>query len=153
MKFKIEQLALNPRDPGRAFALMNLLGLDDWSHDQASASGEVYGRSVSNVASLSFNHQAEKPVELEILNYREGDNWLAWHNSHRSIASHIGMHCTADELEQWRAKLLAFGVKVAQEVVTTKHTNPNVPPERKYKYVIFDTRDIIGLDVKFIVRM
>lgn len=152
MKFKIEQLALNPKDPARAFALMDLLGLNDWSNDQASAAGEVHGKSGSNVASLSFNHQAETPVELEILNYQAGDNWLAAVNAHTAVASHIGTHCSAEELEQWRAKLLAFGVTVAQEVVTTRHTNPNVPQGRSYKYVIFDTRDIIGLDVKFIVR-
>lgn len=154
MKFKIEQLALNPADAGDAFRLMNLLGLTDWSHDMASAAGAVFGKSGSNVASLSFNHETEK-LELEILNYREGENWLAAPNNNNdlSIASHIGMHCSAEELEQWRAKFTAFGVKVAQEVVTTNHTNPNVPEGRRYKYVIFDTRDIIGLDVKFIVRM
>lgn len=155
MKFKIEQLAINPRVPNDAFKLMGLLGLTDWSHDMASAKGPVHGQpadEAGNVASLSFNHETPG-LELEIINYRSGDNWLAKHNTHASIASHIGMHCSAEELEQWRAKFKALGINVAQEVVTTNHTNPNVPEGRRYKYVIFDTRDIIGLDVKFIVRM
>jgi hypothetical protein len=155
MKFKIEQLALNPLHPGIAFGLMDALGLTDWSHDQASAKGPVHGQPATeegNVASLSFNHETPG-LELEIINYRSGDNWLEKHNTHASVASHIGMHCSAEELERWRAKFTALGIKVAQEVVTTKHTNPNVPEGRRYKYVIFDTRDIIGLDVKFIVRL
>jgi len=151
MKFKIEQIALNPKDPGRAFALMGLLGLHDWSHDQATAVGEVHGESGSNVANLSFNHETPD-VELEIINYRSGENWLSKHNGNSSVASHIAMHVPEPVLEQWRTKLALFGVKVAQEVVTTSHSNPAVPQGRHYKYVIFDTRDIIGLDLKFIVR-
>lgn len=152
MQFKIEQLALNPSDPDKAFNLMNVLGLQSWSHDQASAQGEVFGVPGKNVADLSFNH--ERPgLELEIINYRSGNNWLDEHNYDGSVASHIGMHCTAEELEAWRTKLAQLGIKVAQEVVTFDHTNPNVPEGRRYRYVIFDTRDIIGMDIKFIVRM
>lgn len=153
MKFKIEQLALNPATPNKAFKLMNMLGLTDWSHDQATAAGEVYGESGSNVASLSFNHETPG-LELEIINYLSGENWLAMHNAfYTSVVSHIGTHCSAEELEAWRAKFAALGINVAQEVVTTAHSNPNVPEGRRYKYVIFDTRGIIGCDVKFIVRL
>lgn len=154
MKFKIEQLALNPQDRADAKMLLRLLGMDEWIHDDASAKGEVFGKPAESVAELAFNYDS-KPLELELIRYRSGDNWLAAHNQMppASIASHIGTHCSAEELEQWRVKLTSFGVKVAQEVVTTHHTNPNVPKGRSYKYVIFDTREIIGLDVKFIVRM
>lgn len=149
MKFKIEQLALNPKDPGLAFFLMEALGLTEWSGDMASASGKVFGQPASNVASLNFNYDAA-PLELEMLNYRSGDNWLAPHND--SVASHIGMHCTEEELMQWRSRLAALKVPVVQEVLTTNHTSKNVPKGRHYKYVIFGTRDIIGIDLKFIVR-
>lgn len=150
MQFKIEQLALSPKDPGLAFLLMESLGMTEWAGDMASASGVVLGQQASNVASLNFNYDSS-PLELEILNYRSGANWLSPHTG--AVASHLGMHCTAEELERWRAKLNAFKVAVVQEVITTNHTNKNVPPGRKYKYAIFGTRDIIGIDLKFIVRL
>jgi hypothetical protein len=153
MKFKIEQLALNPKNTGDAFLLMQLLGMTEWTHDSASAKGTVFGAPTENVGQLSFNYDS-KPLELEILSYSSGRNWLQAHNSDReSIASHIGMHCTAEELSEWHKRLTDFGVRVAQEVTTTNHTNPNVPKDRRYKYVIYDTRDIIGVDLKFIVRL
>jgi hypothetical protein len=41
---------------------------------------------------------------------------------------------------------------VAQEVLTQSHTNPVISGKRWYNYVIFDTKDILGVDLKFIVR-
>lgn len=154
MKFKIEQLALNPKDPGLAVALMDVLGMTEWVHDAARAKGKVYGEPAESVADLSFNYDS-KPLELELISYRSGNNWLQAHNERpaASVASHIGMHVTNEELDAWRVKLAALKINVAQEVVTIAHTNPNVPPHRRYLYVIFDTRDIIGLDLKFIVRL
>jgi len=67
--------------------------------------------------------------------------------------SHIGMHCTEEELERFRQKLNTMGIKVAQEVFTRSHTNEFlIEQKRKYHYVIFDTRAILGVDLKFIVR-
>lgn len=157
MKFIIEQLALNPINGFKAKQLMDVLGWTDWVTDHATAVGQVYGEhGRENVAALSFNYQARphdgKPLELELINYLKGENWLAAHNSMTGVASHIGMHVSGEELEAWRAEFFKIDVFEAQEVVTTNHTNPNVPKDRSYRYVIFDTRDIIGIDIKFIVR-
>ena len=67
--------------------------------------------------------------------------------------SHLGMHCTADELLNWRDFFDERGIKVAQEVFTKSHTNPVIAGKRKYNYVIFDTKEILGVDLKFIVRI
>ncbi|WP_211257045.1 hypothetical protein, partial [Xanthomonas pisi] len=67
--------------------------------------------------------------------------------------SHLGMHVTAAELAEWRQFFNEEGIQVAQEVVTDSHTNPNIAGKRRYNYVIFDTREIIGVDLKFIVRL
>jgi hypothetical protein len=37
-------------------------------------------------------------------------------------------------------------------VDTYLHTNPVIKDSRRYTYVIFNTRDILGVDLKFIVR-
>jgi hypothetical protein len=153
MKFKIEQLALNPVDSPVAAELLDMMGMKEWIHDAASAKGFVYGEPGESVAQLSFNYDSP-PLELEVIRYKEGRNWLQAHNEvpPRSVASHIGMHCSNEELDQWRENFAELGIRVAQEVMTTGHTNPGVG-DRRWKYVIFDTRDILGIDVKFIVRM
>lgn len=154
MKFFIEQIALCPPNPEQAVALLAKLGLDEWVFDHVSAGGRVHGQVGGNEADLRFNYQntreGNKPLELEVLHYTQGPNWMA---GRPPMVSHLGMHCTADELDAFRRKFSDLGIGVAQEVFTHSHTNPFLlETGRKYQYVIFDTRDILGVDLKFIVR-
>jgi len=155
MKFFIEQIALCPRDPVAAQELLSALGLSDWTEDHVVARGSVFGEgSCWNEADLRFNYEAtrpdDKPLELEILHYTSGKNWMDFRPKG---VSHIGMHVTSEQLEAFRAKLMERGHSVAQEVFTESHTNPFlVGNGRKYQYVIFDTRAVLGVDLKFIVR-
>ena len=74
-------------------------------------------------------------------------------NEARNTVSHLGMHCSADDLIEWRVFFQSRGIDVAQEVMTESHTNPVIAGKRSYNYVIFDTKDILGVDLKFIVRI
>lgn len=169
MKFFIEQIALAPPHPEAAIKLLKELGLDEWARDLVEATGLVRGVAGSNSARLAFNYQATrapqlvgmnpeavaKPIELEVLRYDYGPNWIeAVSPMDRApcVVSHLGMHCSEEELDQWRLKFKELGVSIAQEVLTTKHTNPVIAGKRWYRYVIFDTRAILGVDLKFIVR-
>jgi len=154
MKFFIEQIALCPPNPELARSMLTALGLNEWVHDHVVAGGKVFGEPGKNEADLSFNYQNTrpegKPLELEVLHYTTGPNWVA---GRAPIVSHLGMHCTAEELDKFRRKFADMGVRVAQEVFTESHTNPFlIEQNRKYQYVIFDTRAILGTDLKFIVR-
>lgn len=164
MKFKIEQVALYPQDPNLALAFLIAIGLDDWAKDIVLAHGPVYSQPPDfNKAHLHFNYQATrglpaqlpsiqdapKPLELEVLHYVEGSHWM---QRRGPSVSHLGMHCSDDELVEWRKLLASLGIEVAQEVFTQLHTNPVIAGQRWYNYVIFDTRHILGVDLKFIVR-
>ena len=155
LQFKIEQIAICPKHPKAARALLAALGLDIWVEDVVAASGTVFeGKDkVYNVANLAFNYQgtpdAGQPLELEILDYKIGDNWMA---RRAQSVSHLGMHCTEDELAGWRAKFAENKIGVAQEVFTEAHSNPAIKDSRRYHYVVFNTRDVLGVDLKFIVR-
>jgi hypothetical protein len=154
MQFFIEQIALCPPNPERARALLAELGLKTWTTDTVVAAGTVWGHGGTNVADLAFNYENTrpegKPLELEVLHYTAGRNWMA---SRVPSVSHLGMHCTAEELDAFRRKFADLDIRVAQEVFTESHTNPFlVGNGRKYQYVIFDTRDVLGVDLKFIVR-
>lgn len=149
LKFKIEQVALHPRDPAAAMELLDAMGAGEWAKDHVVANGEVFGSAARNEANLNFEYNMLKGAnELEVLHYTTGDHWVA--EDHR--VSHLGMHCTAAELEGWREFFDERGIHVAQEVETESHTNPHIAGKRWYNYVIFDTLDILGVDIKFIVR-
>ncbi len=151
MQFKIQQVALCPRDPAKAHALLQKIGLTEWVRDQVVANGEVFGEDGENQANLSFNYEAFDGKELEVLEYVQGDNWMS---GRTPTVSHLGMHCTEAELDEWKAFFKAEGIEIAQEVFTQSHTNEFlVKNGRKYHYCIFDTREILGTDLKFIVRI
>jgi len=160
-KFQIEQIAVVVADTPRAIELLSALGLDQWVSDRVIAKGEVFGEDGESTAELHFNyqagnggdHHADKPLELEVLDYTDGPNWMQDNESARNSVSHIGMHCTSAELSQYRVFFRERDIAVAQEVVTQSHTNKYIADSRRYNYVIFDTRDIIGVDLKFIVRL
>lgn len=164
-KFKIEQIALAIPDAKRAQEFLEKIGLTEWFHDHVVAVGNVFEiYDTQNEADLRFNYQAGngsdegagKPLELEILDYTDGINWID-ENINEAFASeqqvsHLGMHVTSEELDGWIEFFDHEGIDIAQEVETQSHTNPAIKDTRRYKYMIFDTRNIIGVDLKFIVR-
>jgi len=151
MKFKIEQVALHPVDPEAAMELLTAIGAGDWAKDHVVAEGKVFGHEGQNEADLNFEYDLLdcKASELEVLNYTKGENWL---QGRPARVSHLGMHCTAEELIEWRKFFKGREIEVAQEVKTKSHVNPHIAGKRWFNYVIFDTYSILGVDLKFIVR-
>ena len=150
MKFAIEQVAICPPDPKAAIELLTAMGAGEFAQDVVEAVGDVHGRRSSNVAHLAFEYGLLAGKEFEVLHYAAGDNWMRHANGPR--VSHFGMHCSAEELVDWRAFFSARQIPVAQEVLTVSHSNPVIAGQRWYNYVIFDTASILGVDIKFIVR-
>jgi transcriptional regulator of met regulon len=145
--FFIEQVAIATQDPERLKRELGMaLGLDRWSTDQVRASGEVWGEKGENVADLNFNYDLG-PFEFELLAYKEGDSWLEG----RSGLSHLGVH--VEDMDQARTHFLSLGYRIAQEVRTQSHTNPYIKDSRRYWYVIFNTREAFGFDIKLIKRL
>lgn len=155
LQFKIEQVALYPRNPEAALALLKDMGMSEWAHDHVSAAGSVRGcKNLENEADLAFNYQSlGEARELEVLHYTRGANWMQSSSTGvKPRVSHLGMHVTESELAEWREFFCSRHITVAQEVFTSAHTNPVIAGKRKYHYVIFDTYAILGVDIKFIVR-
>jgi hypothetical protein len=157
--FRIEQLALCPANPAAAKALLTRMGAGQWAEDHVVAHGHVFGAASANAADLAFDYELLKGAnELEVLHYTAGPNWMSGEGEGKEFyrpgsVSHIGMHCTAGELAEWRKFFDAEGIREAQAVHTQSHTNPVIKDSRRYNYVIFDTRAILSVDVKFIVRL
>lgn len=171
-RIKIDQIAIATKDADALVETLQAVGLNDWIRDEVVATGSVRGEeSQTNDAKLRFNYQMG--IEFEVLEYTVGKSW---HDELRKLEgganflSHIGFHIhdekesvpcageivskTAEEkLQEIKAAFLAKGFKIAQEVWTDSHTNAYLQEQkRKYHYIIFDTREEFGFDVKLIVR-
>lgn len=152
MKFDIQQIAIAPANTERAIELLIALGAGEWARDHVVANGQVHGKKARNEANLAFNYELVPGKEFEVLTYTAGENWLDA-NMDGNCVSHLGMHCTEAELAEFRAFFEQRGIAVAQEVFTESHTNPVIAGQRWYHYTIFATREILGVDLKFIVRL
>lgn len=154
MKFQIEQVALYPPDPEAAMELLSAMGATDWVHDTVEAAGEVFGQAGRNTGTLHFNYDLlDEARELEVLQYEAGPNWMDLRpDADPCRVSHLGMHCTEEDLARWHDFFEQRRIGVAQEVFTASHTNTHIAGKRWYHYVIFDTHAILGVDLKFIVR-
>lgn len=152
MNFKIEQIAICPPDPEKALKLLSEMGADKWVDDIVVAQGSVRGeKGLANVAHLSFNYDLLAPDEggeFEILHYMAGKNWMAGNFR----VSHLGVHCNKDELRQWKTFFSNRQIPIVQEVKTLSHNNPAITGKRTYHYCIFGTWEVLGVDLKFIVR-
>lgn len=170
MKFTIEQIAITPPDAQAAMDLLADMGAQEWVHDEVFASGQVMSVPSDSVAELHFNYDLGTPdgkLEFEVLDYTAGKNWMAAREAlapdrlargenapritqHR--VSHLGMHCSAEDLERWLEFFSERGYPIAQSVLTRQHENSAIAGKRWYRYVIFDTYAVLGVDLKFIVR-
>lgn len=152
-KFSVEQIAICPKDPDAAIELLTALGAGEWAKDHVVAVGKVFGFEKSNSANLAFNYEVcTGGKEFEVLHYTSGLNWMEEPSRINSV-SHLGMHCSAEELVEFKDFFRQRGIAIAQEVFTQSHTNPVIAGKRRYNYCIFDTKEILGVDLKFIVRM
>lgn len=157
MKFFIEQIAIAPKDPVAARKLLDDMGAaqSSWAEDHVVAVGSVFGNGAANEANLSFNYgmgNINGSLEFEILEYTSGAAWVN-PKEHGSVVSHFGMHVDSQaELDRWKVFFQQRGIGVAQEVQTQSHVNPVIAGKRWYTYLIFDTREVLGVDLKFILR-
>lgn len=155
---KIEQLAIACKNPEKVIgALSTVFGAGQWSEDTVVARGKVHGFPTENQASLNFNYQIG-PFEFELLNYEHGNNWHTYvcneeGNKAENFLSHLGVHIDDPADFEHTYKVLQEQFNIAQEVVTQSHTNEAIKDLRRYRYVIFDSRKILGFDLKIIQRL
>jgi hypothetical protein len=159
--------------------LLGAMGHSEWTSDANKAVGTVFGVPSRVEGELHFSYSTinikpdrpERGVEFEILVYNTpdltpqdgGDPFDDWHSSrnrrlgtsHGTELSHFGFHLPSEKaLEQVRKVMLDAGFDIAQEVRTVSHTNPFLKETgRKYHYLIFNSRDTLGFDAKFIARV
>ena len=152
----MDQIAFYAPDASAERAIKQQLGLLDaeWTEDLVTGRVSVFGEPENiSKAKLLFNY--DLGIELEILTYLHGPNWHRHRDKAHSgpacragfppFMSHLGFHVNDGPLP-------TLPWPVAQRMVTTFHTNPAIT-DRRYEYVIFDTRGKLGIDLKYIKRL
>lgn len=152
----LDQIAFYAPDSIAEANIKKMLGIDEaeWTVDHVSGRCRVFGGDErESTARLQFNY--DLGIEVEILRYLSGPHWhlqraISKHGPNVffgsiPFVSHIGFHVNDEELPN-----LPF--QVAQEMVTVEHSNPAIAG-RSYQYVIYDTKDMLGVDLKYIKRL
>lgn len=159
---KIDQLAFAAYSDEDEAAIKKQFRLTDadWVEDQVVASGYVRGarnagepRGESiNVAKLLFNY--DLGVELEILRYTKGHNYVAQAGIKPCHLCHIGAHVEKGKELPISFREWALACPVVQQVETKTHTNAFlVETGRRYRYTIYDTKPLLGVFFKVIERL
>lgn len=161
---KIDQLAFIARNDEDEAMIKKQLRLSNaaWVEDEVVARGYVRAdpaslnptpdRNQENTAKLLFNY--DMGVEVEILRYTEGRNYADVGGVESGHLCHIGAHVEKgkqlpEALANW-----TLACPIIQQVETLTHTNPFlVETGRKYRYTIYDTKDILGVYFKVIERL
>lgn len=160
---KIDQLAFLARNDQDEAAIKKQLRLTDanWVEDHVTAEGYVRGarspgtpRDVKsrNIAKLLFNY--DLGLEVEILRYTNGANYADAGRLPSCHLCHVGCHVEKGKeltglLADW-----TFASPIIQQVETISHTNEFlVSTGRRYRYTIYDTREMLGVYFKVIERL
>lgn len=164
---KFEQVAMYvPHIDEAKHQYYKQFGITDWKEDTVTATGWIGINNndvrsklclMTNVARLAFNY--DLGFELELIHYVAGKNWhhergrIDEHGDcSKAFASHMSYH--VEDMEGAIVKFEKSGLKVIQNVTTISHTNPYLlEKKRKYNYAIFDSRELLGFDLKLIKRI
>jgi hypothetical protein len=149
-----------------AMAMWNGMG-HEFAEDSATLRGSTrvrseWKRSVTQ-ARMFFNYTI-MPMEFEVLHYSSGDHRYTQNKfdddgryTHTSTGeapflSHFSVYTENLEREAGElADVLGFGPYY--KFTTEGHTNPRVKGKKRFTETIFDTRALIGADLKFIQKV
>lgn len=129
----------------------------DFYKDNLKMDGEFLNGEFKNIPlELAFFHGLIQGCELEFINSESCDHW------HQEIISncdgvpflsHLGVYCSSySEFDDFLEKFKSF--EVLQHSKSKDHSNKRPDgTERHYEDVIFNTRSILGFNIKFTVRI
>lgn len=165
LEYQFHQVAMyypNYTQLVRALDLWDKLG-HSYTEDQATLRGktkvtdlpltgpgpeEVWKDSVVEAVML-FNYDI-MPMEFEALHYRGLGHRYA--TAQEPLLSHFSVY--TEDLEKEAAILSdALGYGPYYKFTTEGHTNPRVKGKKRFTETIFDTRSLIGADLKFIQKV
>ena len=146
--YQFHQIAIYAAHQDDAVEFYRNLGHNDWIEDYASLVGWLDGELVETQAHMQFNYDI-MPMELEFLTY-SGPNRHAAQGRDGEVPfiSHMSVY-TDDVFEI----IKQFRMKPYHRFVTRNHANPGVAGKKRFIECIYDTRNVLGYDIKFIQKV
>lgn len=149
-----------------------------WSHDTSTSDAIVMGYPVKREITFDLHYNYRQSLafkELELIRFSDLHNFHSISNksidplglyaphlyalraemdldNRGFFLSHLGIHCSEEEAEEWRALFSRCSIGVAFEDWSKKHTNPVIAGKRFYHNVIFASREALGFNFKACVR-
>lgn len=147
----IQQLAVVSEDIDRDVARLTLAGYDEWVRDEVTAQALVVGTGCIFRARLAFNYQMMDGVEFELIQPLTKPSYVSERGVQPGSIAHVGRH--VDDEDEMAAAINSFRLDdMLQVCTTTDHTNPKVPPTRRYMYSIYES-NLMPWPVKLIQRL
>lgn len=158
--YQFHQVAMYTKEPQKAMGYWRSRGHHKWIEDHATLrgyitdpnTGVVYQSSVQ--AEMWFNYTVQ-PMELEFLTYHMGTSRHSLAGNDRPSApfiSHMSVYVD-DIMREILEHEIAFGYLPYHRFVTTGHSNPGVQNKKRFIEAIYDTKGLLGYDVKLIQKV
>jgi hypothetical protein len=150
---KFHQVAIYHNDPETAVMEWSDMGYDQWTSDVATLVGMEWGDPSQKEGQMWFNYDI-LPMEFEYVKYStEFRHTLDQRDGHPPFISHMSTY--VEDLDAQVQKVEdALGITPYHRFVTRNHQNPYVvEKEVRFKEAIYDTRLLLGFDVKMIQRV
>jgi hypothetical protein len=152
------QVAIFMRTKGDVDTAVNLwkeMGVDQWHHDEPLYKGTIDGDYAECRGYLSFNYQILKGFELEFLTHEGASPWLELFENGQvyegGFVSHMSSYVNDVEETANQLKDTIGPPYYIRE--THDHQNPHVVGVKRFKEYIYDTRALLGFDIKTIQRI
>lgn len=149
---KFHQVAIYSANVFESVNMWKDMGYEDWTYDEAILSGTEWGKPGSKKAFMAFNYDI-LPNELEFVHYSAPTRHLQdERDGNPPFISHMSV--MVDDV-QWETLRIfnRFGMKPYHEFLTGHHTNERVKGRKRFKEAIYDTRGLLGFDLKLIQRV
>lgn len=150
-KLKFHQVAIYCWNPLLQVQWWEDNGFGDWHFDQALLVGQDRGVQVSKKATMAFNYDI-MPLELEYVSYHGPRNSVDERSGSVPFLSHLSTIVEDVDDEMGRIEK-ETGLRPYHQFVTEGHTNPKVKFKKRFKEAIYDTRFVLGFDIKLIQRV
>ena len=146
--YQFHQIAIYAANQDNAVDFYKEMGHTDWIEDFAILHGWLDGELVETKAHIQFNYDI-MPMELEFLTYMGPNRHTAQgRDGVVPFISHMSVY-TDDVFDV----AMNMPMKPYHRFVTRDHMNPGVRDKKRFIECIYDTRNVLGYDIKFIQKV
>ena len=154
LQYQFHQVAIFCPDHGAkdAMDLYKTFGFKRWIEDSAELKGFLHGDPVVTKARMYFGYSVIGG-ELEFLEYEGPSRHQGSEGRGRSpYISHMSAY--VDDVRTTVSDVYIVTGRVPyHRFITQNHTNPAVAGKKRFIEAIYDTRELIGYDLKFIQKV